>query len=302
MGSAVRAAVVGPGRVGTAVASALRSRGHDVVGVAGRGATALDAFLAVAPEAVVRPVEDVGEGADVIVLCVPDDVLEVVSRAVAVADRVPAGSRWIHVAGSRGTAVLRPLLLAGGRVAACHPAVAFPDAPTGAARLPGASWAVTADAADVEWALAFVEHLGGRPAVVREDARVLYHAGLTLASNATAAVVALGRDLLLAAGVVDPTAFLEDLATSSAAGAASSGVAALTGPVRRGDAGTVARHLRELRAVLPEAVEVYTSLARLQIGLARRAGLDPGAAAAVARALDGEGGGSSDPGPPAVVA
>ena len=64
------------------------------------------------------------------------------------------------------------------------------------------------------------------------------------------------------------------LVTTSAANAAERGAAALTGPVRRGDAGTVAAHLGELRETLPEAVDAYVALSRLALGYARRAGLD----------------------------
>ena len=67
------------------------------------------------------------------------------------------------------------------------------------------------------------------------------------------------------------------------------GPAALTGPVRRGDAGTVARQVAELAALYPEALPAYRELARLLLGYARRGGLDDAAAAAVAAALDAPG-------------
>lgn len=283
-----RAAILGPGRVGTALGLALDHAGYDVVAVAGRGQAGLDAFRARLRGAEARPVERIGVGADLVLVCVPDDVLADVVARVAVADGVAEGSRWVHVAGGRGVEVLRPLGLAGGRVAACHPAQTFPDPDTGLAGLPGAAWAVTAADPDLGWARVLVTDLRGSPVTVEETNRTLYHTGLVVGANATSAVVTLARELLLGAGVRDPAAFLGPLATAAAGNAAERGAAALTGPVRRGDAGTVRRHLDELRTALPEAVDAYVELARLALRYARRAGLDEQAARAVAAALDGE--------------
>lgn len=283
-----RAAVIGPGRMGGAVALALDAAGVPVVAVAGRGEEALQRFVALVPGAAVSDVGAAARAGDLVVVAVPDDAVEAVVAQVTAADAVREGSRWVHLAGSLGLAPLRPARLAGARVAACHPAASAPDAATGAAALAGAAWAVTADVRDTGWATALVTRLGGRPVAVADGARTLYHAALVLASNGTGGVVALARDLLAGAGVADPAPFLAPLATASVANVAVRGVAALTGPVSRGDAGTVARHVAELTAVLPEALPAYRALATLLLGQARRAGLDPAAAAGVARALEGD--------------
>lgn len=282
-------AIIGPGRVGTALGMALDRAGYPVVAVAGRGAEAVEQFVTRVPSA--RPMTAVaaGQAAELVVLAVPDDALAEVAREVARDEGVRDGARWVHVSGGHGPEVLRPLRLAGAAVAACHPAQTFPDPDTGLASLPGSSWAVTATEQDLGWARVLVTDLRGRPVTVPSGSRTLYHAGLTVGSNATATVVTLARDLLLGAGVEDPAAFLGPLVTTSAANAAGSGAAALTGPVRRGDAGTVAAHLEQLREALPEAVDAYVALSRLALGYARRAGLDPDAAQDVAAVLGDDG-------------
>jgi len=284
-----RVAVIGPGRVGTALALALPSPAYEVVAVAGRSPESLGSFRARFPAAAAAPVTEAARDVDLVLVCVPDDAIAGVARAAAAADGVAEGSRWVHVSGGLGPDVLRPAQLAGASVAACHPAMTFPDPDRGLARLPGASWAVTADSEEaLGWARVLVTDLRGSPVTVPARSRTLYHAGLTVGSNATATVVTLARDLLLGAGVEDPGRFLGPLVTTSAGNAAERGAAALTGPVRRGDAGTVTRQLAELRAVMPEAVEAYLALSRLMLRHARRAGLDPEAADAVADALFGE--------------
>ena len=265
---------------------ALVRAGYDVRAVAGRGAEGLSRFRERVPSAVVAELSVATRDAELVVVAVPDDALRNVVREAAGRDGVAEGSRWVHVSGGYGVDVLQPAQLAGAAVAACHPAQTFPDPDQGFAALGGTSWAVTASSADLAWARVLVTDLGGRPVDVAPGARTMYHAGLTVGSNATATVVTLARDLLLGAGVEDPAEFLGPLVTTSAANASQQGAAALTGPVRRGDAGTVARHLAELRDVMPEAVDAYLALSRLALGHARRAGLDEDAAAAVERELD----------------
>lgn len=282
-----RTTVIGPGRVGTALGMALTAAGYEVVAVAGRGSGAVERFVQRVPSAEALPLVAAGQAAELVIVAVPDDALPEVIRDAARDEAVAPGSRWVHVSGGYGTDVLRPVRLAGAAVAACHPAQTFPDPDAGLAALPGASWAVTAAESDLGWARVLVTDLRGSPVTVPARSRTLYHAGLTVGSNATATVVALARDLLLGAGVEDPGAFLGPLVTTSAGNAADDGAAALTGPVRRGDAGTVAAHLAELRETLPEAVDAYVALSRLALGYARRGGLDPDKADAVEDALAG---------------
>lgn len=280
--------MVGPGRVGTALGMALTHAGYDVAWVAGRGEAALAAFTERVPTAAARPATEATRAADLVVIAVSDDALDPLVRELAGADAVIEDSRWVHTAGGQGAGVLEPVRLAGAAVAACHPAQTFPDADTGYASLPGTAWAVTASEADRAWARVLVTDLRGTPVDVEPGARPLYHTGLSIGSNATSTVVTLARDLLLGAGVADPDAFLGPLATTSASGAAAHGAERLTGPVRRGDTDTIAAHVEALRTAMPEAVDAYLSLARMALGYARRAGLDPDVAAAVATLLDSE--------------
>lgn len=280
------AVIVGPGRVGTALALGLADAGYHVAGVAGRGTAAVEAFTARFPDADAAPVAEVAPHGGLVVIAVGDDDLEAVLRDAARDDAVTPGSRWVHVSGQHGLDVLRPVRLAGARGAALHPAQTFPDADTGYAALPGTAWAVTADPPDLGWARVLVTELRGSPFGVRGDARALYHAGLTVGSNATAGVVTLAGDLLRGAGIEDPAAFLQSLVRSSADNATARGAEALTGPVRRGDAGTVAAHLAELERDWPEAASAYRALSRLLLSQSRRAGLDPDLADRLAEILD----------------
>jgi len=128
--------------------------------------------------------------------------------------------------------------------------------------LVGVPWGVTAAAADLGWAEELVVQLGGDPHRVDDDARGLYHAGLAVASNAVGAAVVTARRLLLAARIERPEVFVAPLATASVANVAVDGVVALTGPIVRGDVGTVRTHLERIGADLPELLDGYRALAR----------------------------------------
>jgi predicted short-subunit dehydrogenase-like oxidoreductase (DUF2520 family) len=123
---------------------------------------------------------------------------------------------------------------------------------------------------------------------VPEEARVLYHAALAWVSNNLVTLVSTAADLLRQAGAERPDLLLAPLLGAALDNALRRGDAALTGPVARGDAGTVTAHLRALRDAAPEVVNAYVALARLTADRALRDGrLDPLRAEALLGALAG---------------
>lgn len=281
-----RVAIIGPGRVGTLLAVALSRAGHRVVAVGG-GSEAARAGIAdlVAGTRTTPEVSEAAADADLVLLTTPDDVIGEVVTTLARDGALGEGHHVVHVAGSRGLDVLRRAALTGARVAACHPAMTVPQGATDPDLLVGVPWAVTAAQGDLDWARSLVGDLGGDPHVVPDDARVLYHAGLAVGSNAVGAAVVVARQLLTAARIADPATFLGPLVERSAANALAGGAATLTGPVVRGDAGTVARHLAALDADVPELADAYRQLTRVLLGRVR-ASLSPQAAAELDALLD----------------
>jgi predicted short-subunit dehydrogenase-like oxidoreductase (DUF2520 family) len=285
----MRVAIVGPGRVGTLLAVAFARAGHRVVAVAGGSAAARDRVAALV--AGVRPVAEVAtavEGADLVVLAVPDDAIATVAADLARADVLTPAQRVVHVAGSHGLAPLRLAAAAGARVAACHPAMTVPTGSSDPDLLVGTAWAVTATGPDLGWARDLVVDLGGDAYEVPDDRRVLYHAGLAVASNAVGAAVAVARQLLLAARIDDPAPFLAPLVRASITNVLRDGASALTGPVTRGDAGTIRRHLTEVAADVPSLLASYRALTAVVLDQARPA-LSAAQVAALEAVLHGVG-------------
>lgn len=256
-------AIVGPGRVGTVLAAGLARAGHRVVAAGGGGESSRERFAERFAGARTTPdPTEAARDADLVVLAPPDDHLEEVADRLAAADALREGQRVVHVSGRAGLAALRRVRLSGARAAACHPAQTVPDPGADPEVLDGAAWAVTADRTDRGWAHDLVWQLGGSPHDVDEDDRVTYHAALTIGSNAVAAAVAVARRLLLAARVDDPAAFLSPLVRTSAANVLDAGAEAITGPVRRGDVGTIRAHIDGLDRDAPGLAAAYRLLSR----------------------------------------
>jgi len=275
-----RASIVGPGRVGTLVAHALTAAGVPVVRVAGgseRSRARLRDGLAGVRDV---PVEEVAQGVELVVVATPDAAIEAVVDRLVRADALDESHGVVHLAGVHGLAPLRRAGLAGARIAALHPATTVPLGATDPASLHGVAWAVTTVPGDRAWAHGIVHDLGGDPFDVPEEARVRYHAALTVAANAVGAAVVTARHLLRSAGVADAGRLVAPIARASVDAAAAGGAAALTGPVVRGDTATVQAHLDAISPDLPEVAAAYRALSRAVL-LAVRPALDPGTAAAL---------------------
>lgn len=281
----MRIAIVGPGRVGTLLAIAASRAGMRVVAIAGGTETARDRVGSLV--AGVRSHAEVGpavQDAELALLCVPDGAIAEVARALAVAGAVGDGQRVVHVAGSLGLEPLRQVALTGAGVAACHPAMTVATGATDPDLLVGVAWAVTATDPNLGWAKELVTDLGGDPYPIPDDARALYHAGLAVGSNAVGAAVATARRLLMAARVDHPERFLAPLIERSVANVLGQGAQALTGPVVRGDVGTVAAHLEVIGRDVPELTAAYRALAEATLEPVRVT-MDPAVLAELDRLL-----------------
>jgi predicted short-subunit dehydrogenase-like oxidoreductase (DUF2520 family) len=221
-----------------------------------------------------------------VLLAVPDDVLgPLVTELVP---HVRPGQLVVHTSGLHGTGVLAPAAAAGALPLALHPAMTFTGTSLDLARLPGSAVAVTVSPVLLPVADALVREWGSTPVVVAEADRPLYHAALAHGANHLVTLVAQALAALQPVlGDDDAAAVLRPLLTAALDNALTAGDAALTGPVARGDAGTVARHLEVLRARAGEATATtYARLARVAADRAAASGrLSAGAARAVTGVL-----------------
>lgn len=217
MDTARRFAVVGPGRLGRAMAAALGGRGWIEHGTYGRHD---------------RP-SGLADEVDVVLLTVPDDAIQAAAAAIA-----PGRGAVVHTSGATDLSALAPHE----RVGSIHPLVSIPDPATGASRLTsGIVFAVAGDPVTTEIA----EVLGGRPIRVPDERRALYHATAAVAANHLVVLCAQVERLAAQAGV--PVEAYWALMTTTLANVGRNGaLPSLTGPASRGDHATIRAHLDAL--------------------------------------------------------
>ncbi len=252
--------VIGAGRVGAVLGAALEAAGHRVVAAAGVSEASLDRISRLLPHAAHLPADDVARAATgLLLIAVPDDALASVVTGLGRTAALRPGQVVAHTSGAHGLAVLDPALGRGAHPLALHPAMTFTGQADDLSRLPGTAYGLTAPAALRPFAARLVTDLGGIPEWISEGDRPLYHAALAHGANHLITLVNEAADLLAAAGVASPGTVLTPLLHAALDNALRLGDAALTGPVSRGDAGTVAKHLDRLP---PESRPAYLALAR----------------------------------------
>jgi predicted short-subunit dehydrogenase-like oxidoreductase (DUF2520 family) len=225
------------------------------------------------PEARILPPDEVAAGCDLLLLAVPDDALAALAAGLAAASAVRRGTIVVHTSGAHGVGILDPLTAEGALPLALHPVMTFTGSDVDLARIAGVAFGVTSDERMRPVAEALVVEMGGEPSWIAEADRALYHAGLAFGANNLVTLVAQAADLLAAAGVEDPQLMLGPLLGAAMDNALRSGDRALTGPVARGDAGTVATHVATLAVSAPQALDAYLAMARLTAGRALASGL-----------------------------
>jgi len=274
--------IAGAGRVGQALGRLLHDAGLPVVAIASRTkghASAAAAFVG----AGVQPLDyaDLPRSCCRLIIAVPDDALPAVACLLR-------ESGWedgivIHTSGVNGTEVLNGLQAKGSSCAALHPLQTVPSAEKGLKALIGCQYILTGDGEAAEWAREIVAILGGTLLELPNEARALYHAAAVLLCNDFVVLAEAGLRLLEEAGLsreVAARAFIA-LADQSLKNVFSRPRgAALTGPVARGDTGTIQKHLVALESrngrsgEIREIDAIYRVLGRLAIRLARERGLE----------------------------
>lgn len=300
----LRLALVGTGRAAAGLAPFLSQGGAELVAVVGRSQDAVDDLARTASTGGRRPpaaftFERLPAGlgalppADGWILAVRDDAIAEVDERLARLSAY-AGARWAaHLSGALPAAQLAAARSTGLAVASLHPLASFPPAHAGrgAPRAPVLPplFVLEGDRAAVADLAAWLGALGARAREVDPDRKPLYHAAASLSANFGLALISLAAELAALAGIPPDEAerALAALAAGAMENASQVGLApALTGPIRRGDVGTVRRHLEALAGLPPRFREAYATLGREAVRLARRAGAPTEALSAVEAELE----------------
>ncbi|MBN1956701.1 MAG: DUF2520 domain-containing protein [Desulfuromonadales bacterium] len=271
-----KVALVGPGRVGCAVAKHLHQAGYELSAVIGRTSeTALDActFIGCSEKAASLDIATVGE-ARIILIAVPDDYISSLSEQIHAQLKEPQDVTLVHFSGLHPAVIMRQHS-PGARVLSLHPLLPFADRQSAYEQLPNCPCAVEGDDTARSLGEELVQALGAQYFHLEGDKKALYHAAACIASNFCVTLMAWACELLQNCDI-DNTRAVELLAPLLQATlknvTALGPEQGLTGPIVRGDSGTVSRHLDELKKISPQQQAVYRDLAKLTLSLAEKSG------------------------------
>lgn len=268
-------ACIGAGAMATALTRRLQSRGHRVAAVLSRRQAPAEA-LAAAVEAPVASTALADLPADVrlVLCCVPDQAVYPVAEALSQLPHPWPSCTVLHTAGALTSGVLAPVAEQGAGTLSFHPVQTF-TAATPPSAFEGIRITLEGDPEAVAVGQALATELGGIPLTINPKARTQLHLAASMASNFFVTLQALAADVGAAAGLdrSEAQALLRPLVAHTWANLRDhTPEDALTGPIRRGDAETVARHLEALQADLPGLLPAYVVLATETVRVAVRSG------------------------------
>ncbi|MFL5778064.1 MAG: Rossmann-like and DUF2520 domain-containing protein [Chloroflexota bacterium] len=260
--------IVGAGAVGTALGVALQRAGWPVHAVASRDAGRRDRFRSLVDvEHAFVDAQPLVEEVELVILAVPDDALASVARGI----RLYGGQALVHTSGAVGADVLAPAMAAGTQIGSFHPLVAFADTERAVAALRGATVAIEGDDQLASLLGDMAGAIGASPVRLAPGTKAAYHAAAVLAAGGFVALLDAIAELGRVAGLEEAgsLAIYGPLIEGTLGNARSLGIrAALTGPITRGDVGTVRAHVAALEAHAPGVMPLYRAAAEREIELA----------------------------------
>ena len=277
--------IIGPGRLGGALALALDANGWNVESLvyrsdAGRASDIRDAMVSSRPRLIGGREMDKIES-PLILIAAPDPEIEGIAEGLVTS--LEHSPIVLHTSGSLSSGVLSPLRSRGSAVGSMHPLVSVSDAFLGAARFAKSYFCVEGDETAAAAGISVARSLGAEPFSIATDCKPLYHAAAVTASGHVVTVIDAAIELLSACGLDETAAreILMPLVQSTVENLRTQTTSrALTGTFARGDAAALDRHIAAMSTdALRDAAAIYLAVAERSIAIAERQGIDAGRAA-----------------------
>ncbi|GEN36529.1 MULTISPECIES: Rossmann-like and DUF2520 domain-containing protein [Aneurinibacillus] len=266
---------IGAGRLGTAFGLYLARREEHVSGYYSRTYR----HAQIAAESVgrgcrpFRILDELLKSSDWIAITTSDGAIGEVSAAIANSS-IPIEEKVIfHMSGARASDILAPLAEKGALVASLHPLQTFAGGTSGCRAMERAMFSIEGDARAVKQLGDWLDRIGQAHFTLAACQKPLYHAAASIASNALTGVIGYAVELMKTTGIEERKALsaLFPLIETTVQNVIEKGAAqALTGPVVRGDTGTVETHLKALMETAPNLVPFYKTLGKITLATAAR--------------------------------
>jgi len=277
---------IGAGKVGSALAVLLQKAGYSLAGVASRTDESAR-VLAERLNCPALPIKKLACKSDVLFLTTSDDAIVPLTAELVRERAFHPGQLVLQMSGALSSQVLQPAAEMGAITLSLHPIQCFAGVEQAIALIPGTYFSIEGDARGYDLTVRMVEEIGGKHFLLDSEGKALYHAAACVAGNYLVALLDTAMSLLAEAGVPEEIrlpAFLP-LVTGTLENVKKLGITkALTGPISRGDRGTVEKHLAAMEN-LPLLSEIYQTLGLATVGIALKKGTINEEQAAALRSL-----------------
>ncbi len=267
-GIMLKVGFIGAGTVGTALAILLSSKGYRFVGASRRSRSSTGNLpRAVSNLRLLDSNQEVADSAELVFITTPDDAIAEVAKQV----RWHSGQSVVHCSGADSTDVLEPALKAGAMVGCFHPLQTFAGIEQAVENIPGSTFAIEAEEPLLTTLKDMAVTLGGQWIELKAADKVAYHAAAVFACNYMVTLVKLATDLWQTFSIPpdQATRALLPLIRGTLHNIESIGIPqCLTGPIARGDTGTIKKHLEALREKAPSLLSPYQELGRQTVPIA----------------------------------
>lgn len=259
---------IGAGTIGSTLALKLSRQGYPVIAVSSRHHTSAKRLAQLITGcSAVTDNQEIADRSQFVFITTPDDVIASVASQIA----WHQGQMVVHCSGADSTDILEPARQAGAYVGGFHPLQTFADAEAAAENMSGSTFALEAEEPLLRTLKEMASALGGHWIKLAPGDKAVYHAAAVIASNYLVTLVKMATDLWQTFGVPKEkaTEALLPLIRGTVRNLATIGLPqCLTGPITRGDSGTIKKHFRALEKAAPDMLATYRELGLKTIPIA----------------------------------
>jgi predicted short-subunit dehydrogenase-like oxidoreductase (DUF2520 family) len=271
-------AIMGCGRLGTALGKHLVKAGYPLAGLTGKSESSIEESARIIATDPVRglPPWEITRKADVVFITTPDGIISEACKTLTDHNGFKKNAVVLHCSGAHPSTILSSARQgAGALIGSMHPLQSFASKDLPGNPFMGIIVSVEGSDEAVKIASAMAAGLGARVLPIRTEAKTMYHASAVAASNYLVTLFDLAIRLMKTAGVSSEEAFgvLKPLVEGTLSNIENVGIPqALTGPIARGDTQTVEGHIEAMKSLTPELIPLYTILGSYTIDIARAKG------------------------------
>ncbi|KDR96147.1 Predicted oxidoreductase, contains short-chain dehydrogenase (SDR) and DUF2520 domains [Peptoclostridium litorale DSM 5388] len=237
---------IGAGKVSKAFGIYLKGRGFEISGYASKRFKSAEQAAVMTGSSAFEKYEDIVQNADMVFITVPDDSIYGVTRNISDLKCKLEGKIFVHMSGALSSNELEGLSERGCGTYSLHPMLSFADTEKSVHMLKNAVFTLEGNGVEYEKVRMLVEGMGNKVHTIEKSQKTLYHAAACTASNYVVALVDFAACMLKSAGIDEEGAFemIGGLSQGALSNVLQMGADdSITGPISRGDVGTVKRHI-----------------------------------------------------------